>query len=98
MIESIEDLRLDRVIERHQIDHHSCLRVYRPAHQNFNKVIVTVAMIVVALAVRGAILFGGKSDRMQPVACAEHVAPAEVGFVQLVHSPPRYSAKISGVS
>jgi hypothetical protein len=63
-----------------------------PPTSNSTNIIVPMAVFVVALSVRRAIFFRRKRVRMQSVAGAHHVTPAEIGF-HAAHWPPRYSAK-----
>jgi hypothetical protein len=50
--------RVNRIVQRHQIHDHSRRRGHRAAHQHLDKIIVPVAVRVVALSVRRAILLG----------------------------------------
>ena len=94
VVESIQYLRPHRSVELYQINNHSRLRVDRAAHQYFNEIVMSMAVLVVALSVGRAVCFCRERRRMQPVTGAEHVTAPKVRF----HASPLYSAKISGVS
>ena len=94
MVESVQDSRSHRFIERHKIDHHSRFIGNRAAHQYLDKIIVPMSVLVVALSVRGAVFFRSQRRRIQPMAGAQHITSAKIRL----HASPLYSAKISGVS
>ena len=95
MIEAVEDGCSHGFIERDQVDDHAGFLLDRTAHEDFQHIVVPVAVGVVALAVCGEVLACGEGFGVEAMAGLEHVAAAEVG---VAHLSPRYSAKISGVS
>ena len=56
VVEPVEHSRPHHFIQRHQVHHHSRLRIDRAAHQHLNKIVVAVAMLVVALSIGRAVL------------------------------------------
>ena len=44
VVESLHHPLVHRLIERHHVHHHSCLRVDRAAHQNLDDIIVSMAV------------------------------------------------------
>ncbi len=78
VIEPIQHSRPHRSSSATRFNHHSRFIGNRAAHQHLNKIIMPMAVRVVALSVRRLFSSAVSAGAMQPVAGAEHVTPAKI--------------------
>ncbi len=64
---AVQHFPFDKAVQICQIANHAGARLDGAADRDFERVIVTVAMRIVALAVRSTIFFGGHLGAVQPV-------------------------------
>jgi hypothetical protein len=76
----VENILLHKGVEIHQIADHSGLIVYLAAQPDLNRVVVTVAKRVIALAIDGAILVGRQLVAVQSMRRGKHVASSQVSL------------------
>ena len=80
MAKTFQDFFLHKAIQVNQIAYHPGPGINLPRDRNLQRVIVAVAIRVVALAVDGLVLFRGHVIAMQPVRSGKPVAPCQIGL------------------
>ena len=85
---------LNKAVQIGKITDHPGLRIGPAANRNFNLVIVTMAMRVVAFAVDLAVLSFRQIGRVQTVGGGESISSGQMGF----HDSPYTSTNRSSVS
>ena len=79
-IEALQNLALHETIQIHQVADHPRALVHRPADRDFERVVVTVAIRVVAFAVSCSVFRLGHGIAVQAVRGRKHVAAGQVRF------------------
>jgi hypothetical protein len=79
MIESIHYFPLDASIKGNKIAHHSGLRINLTTYRNFDYIIVTVSMRVIAFAIDFTILLCAEYLVMETMRRAEAISPRKIG-------------------
>jgi hypothetical protein len=75
-----QDFARHETVQDRQIADHARARIHRTADRDFQRVVMTVAVRIVALAVGGAVLLGRHFLAVQPVRSGKPVSPGEVCF------------------
>src|ERR1700680_913918 len=75
-----EHFLFDETVESDEVADHAVALSDRAANSDLESVVVAVTMRVVALAVGGAVFFGGHFRAVQAVGGGEAVAAGEMGF------------------
>src|SRR5712692_2001942 len=85
MIERLDDFPVDERIEAGEIGNHAGGGIYGAGNADFDGVVMTVAVGIVALAEDAAVLFLAEERCMQPVGGRETVAASEHDFCCFCH-------------
>src|SRR5581483_4402517 len=80
VVEALQHLSFDKMIEIHKIADHSRARIYLAADGYFKRVVMTVTIGIIALAVRAAIFLLRQLLAVQAVRRRKHIAACEMSF------------------
>ena len=80
VVESLQHLAFDKLVEIYEVANHSGARVNRTADRDLKRVVVSVAVGVVALAVSNAIFLFRHLVAVQAMGGGKHITASEVGF------------------
>src|SRR3954471_15026997 len=80
VVEALQHLFFDKLIEIHKVADHACARIYLPADGYFKRIVMTVTIGVVALAVRATIFIFRQLLAVQAVRRRKHISACEMSF------------------